>query len=340
MKHKCLASFLVFLLFFTIAGIIGFYQVQKLSSANLLIKILNESGIYNNLDSLGNILEQSNRDQSPQSKIYFLALAKNIDPNWVRSQVEVNLPLLMDYLNSRNSNLDITFDLRKYKENLPENFREAIAETASDLPPCQEGQPQTQDNFPTCLSAGVTPEQISTQISAADIQSLVNEVHDTYKLSEVVKNPDKTFSQAKLILKILNIGFIASVILSIIFLGLLAILGLSYWPAILRWIGFALALPAGLNLAMDGIWQLVQGSIQDQFIKGFNPDYLPIINPLIGSLSRNLLKPGFIISGIIFGVGLVLIIISYAIPHPPEPEGQTKQTPSSSPPDSGLSEAK
>jgi len=353
MKHKCLASFLVLLLFFSISGIIVFYQVQKLTSANFLIKILNESRIYNNIDSFGKIIEQGNQDQSPQSKIYFQALAKNIDPNWVKSQIEVNLPKFMDYLNSSNPNLDITFDLRKYKENLPQNFREAIAETASDLPPCQEGQAQIEDNFPTCLPTGVSAEQISTQISAADIQSLVNEVHDTYNLSEVVKNPDKTFSQVRLILKILNIGLIVSVILTIILLGLLVILGLSYRPAILRWTGVALVLPSGLNLLLDGVYQLVQPNIQGAVLKGLNPQVLPIISPIIGTLSQNLMKPGFLISAIIFSVGFILIILSYALPHPPSPPSQgsgvaggpepkppAQNKPVAPAPSTGLAEAK
>ncbi len=117
MKHKCLAAFIVFLLFFTISGIIGFYQVQKLTSPDFVIKTLNESGIYNNLDNLGEILSQSSEEQSPQSKMYFRALTKNVDPNWVQSQVEVNLPLFIVYLSGKKPTLDVTFNLTRYKAN-------------------------------------------------------------------------------------------------------------------------------------------------------------------------------------------------------------------------------
>ena len=332
MKHKCLAAFIVFLLFLTISGIIGFYQVQKLTNPDFVIETLNESGIYNNLEGLGDVLAQSDKEQSPQSKIYFRALAKNVDPNWVQSQIEINLPLFTDYLSRKTPTFDVTFDLRKYKENLPASFREAITETSKELPTCKEGQPQTQDNFPTCLPAGTTPEQIVSQISDSDIQSMVNEIPNTYNLSDAVKNPEKTFYGPKLAFTIMNIGLIVLIVLTIIFLGLLAILGLSYWPAILRWIGLALVLPAGLNLLMDGIWQLIQASVQGEFLKGINPQVLPIVTPLIETLNQNLMKPGFLISGIIFGVGLILIILSYALPHPPEPKpipktGNTASTP-------------
>lgn len=336
MKHKCLAAFLVFLLFFTISGIIGFYQVQKLTSPDFVVQTLNESGIYNNLDNLGDLLAQSNKEQSPQSKMFFRALTKNVDPNWVKSQIETNMPLFTNYLSGKNQTLDIVFDLTKYKQNLPASLKQAIEETAKELPSCQEGQPQTQDNFPICLPQGTTPEQITAQISPSNLQSLVNEIPNTYKLSDAVKNPEKTFYGPRLAYKILNIGFIALIILTIIFLGLLAILGLSYWPALLKWIGLALVLPAGLNLLLDGIFILTQISIQNSILKGVNPQFLPIMTPIIESLNRNLMKPGFLISGIIFGVGLILIILSYAIPHLPEPKiakpsAPPPQSPQSSP---------
>ncbi len=186
------------------------------------------------------------------------------------------------------------------------------------MPTCQEGQPTTQDGFPSCLPQGTTPEQVSSQISAAEIQSLVNEIPDTYKLSEGIKNPEKTFSGAKLGFTIMNIGSIILIVLTIILLGLLVILDLTYWPAMLRWAGLALVLPAGLNLLLDGIFFLTQTSIQNSVLKGVNPQFTPIVMPIIETLNRNLMKPGFLISGIIFAVGLILIILSYALPHPPE----------------------
>lgn len=327
MKHKCLAAFIVFLLFFTISGIIGFYQVQKISKPEFVIKVLNESGIYNNLDSLGEIIAQSDEEQTPQSKMYFRALTKNVDPSLVKSQIEVNLPLFTDYLSSKTSTLDVTFDLKKYKANLPASIKEAILETAKELPTCQGDQAPTQDDFPTCIPAGTTPEQIAAQISPANIQAMVDEIPDTYKLSEGIKNPNQTFYGARLGFTIMNIGFIALIVLTIIFLGLLALLGLSYWPSILRWIGLALVLPAGLNLLMDGIFLLVQSTVQTSGLKGVNAQYLPIVTPIFESLNRNLMKPGFLISGIIFGAGLILIILSYAIPHPSELKPPTKPTP-------------
>lgn len=324
MKHKCLAVFIVFLLFFTISGIIGFYQVKKMINPQFVIINLNQSGIYNNLDILGDILAKSGKEQNPQSKMYFRALSKNIDPTWVQSHVEVNLPLFTNYLCKKTPTLDVVFDLTKYKENLPASFQEAILETSKELPTCEAGQPQTQDNFPTCLPHGTTPEQISSQITAADIQSLVNEIPDTYKLSDSIKNPEQTFRGAKLAFTILNIGFIALIVLSIILLGILALMGLSYWPAIPRWLGLALVLPAGLNLILDGVFSLVQTSVQSSALKGINPQYLPIVTPILETLNRNLMKPGFIISGLVFGVGLILIILSYAVPHPPENKSEIR----------------
>lgn len=327
MRHKCLASLIVFILFFTISAVIGFWQTKKIASPDFVIKTLNESGIYNNLDTLGDLLAQSEKEQSTQAKVYFRALTGNINPTWVQGQVESNLPLFINYLLSNQPALNVVFDLREYKKTLPESFKEALEETVKELPICSQGQVSEQNqDFPSCIPQGTTPEQMAAQLTPEDIQSLVNEIPDTYRLSEVIKNPEQTFGRAKLAFSLMNIGFIVLITISIILLGLLAILGRAYWPSIPRWIGLALALPAGLNLLLDGIWLFLQGSVQSEILKGFNPQFLPVIAPLVETLNRNLIRPGFLISGIIFGAGFILIILSYAIPHPPEPKPVPKPT--------------
>ena len=211
-----------------------------------------------------------------------------------------------------------------YKQTLPETTKIVLTEEIQNLPVCQTGESIENNQIPTCIPQGTNADQIVAQITPEDYQHLVNEVPDTIQFTDLVKNPDQTFARAKISFQILRWGLILTIILSIIFLGILALMGLGYWPSILRWFGVALVIPAGANLLAVGLWQLLHLTIQNQILSGFNPQALPYVTPIIETLNNNFLKPATVFSSVIFILGLIMIILSYALSHPPEPRPPAK----------------
>lgn len=326
MKHKCLASFIVFLLFFSISGVIGFYQIKNITSAEFIKKTLSDSDIYKNI---GNLVIESLKSQPKdpemldrQNNFYIKALSKDIDPSWAKKEVEKGITSFVDYISEKKLSSDITFDLSDYKKNLPENFREAFYEELKTLSVCPAGE-QPKQEIPECIPEGTTPEQIASLLTQEDINSFVNEVPDNLNLSETIKKSEQTFHRIKLAYKIIKYGFVASILLSIILLIILILIGLPSWSSIFRWTAVALLIPSGLNLLMDGIWFLIRPSIEQQLMSGLNSSIGPYLAPIISSLDKNLLLPGLYISGLIFIIGLVLLIISYIIPRPIQEKPQT-----------------
>lgn len=298
MRHQCLAAFIVFVLYLTISTFLGLVEIKTLTHPETITKTLNEANFYQNLPKLIEDNLVNNPKNDPQTKALLTGIMQSIDPKTVKTEVEKNASPFFDYLLGRTPILNVSFDLRDFKQNLKTKLPDILS------------QEQNIQN------ANSTDELLKT-------------IPDTYNLSQV-KDIDKTFANAKLAFKILNILYLASIILSLILIGLLALLGRGYWPSIPRWIGLSLILPAGSFLIFDLFAKALPQILMGQYSKGIDPEIVKLINPLILSLSKNTLTISFLYSGIFFGLGFVLILLSYILPHPPEPKPVAK-TPSPQP---------
>ena len=311
MKHRCLASFIVFVLFFSILAVMGFGQVRLILRAKFVGNFLEKSNIYNNLGNIGQQLSESSKD--PQSKETILTITNSIDPAWLKKEINNNLTPFFDYLWGKNSNLNIVIDITPFKAKLPSNFQATLSEMVKSLPPaCQPGQVSssaTGENAPSCIDAQ----------TRANLQ-ILSQMPNTINLGDYFKNPDQVFARTKLTFTIIKIGFWAGLILSLILIGVLVLLGRGWWPSIPRWIGLALVLPSGAALLSNLSWQAIQPSLQSQILAGLNPQAKPIIEPIITAFGGQTFTSGLILAGSIFAFGLILIILSYALPHPPEPK--------------------
>jgi len=276
MRHKCLASFIVFILYFSISGLIMFAEVKDLAKAKTLIKVLAQSGIYEKLPQYAETLVNSQND--PQTKTLTLGIAQSIDPKFIQSEIEKNAEPFLAYLNGKQNLPNISFDLRSFKVKLQSKL----------------------------------PRDSSSQI-------FITQIPDTYGLAQI-KNPDQIFGRAKLTFKVINYGYLVSLIVSILMIIFLVLLGLSWWPAILRWVGWGIFLPAFSMLVFTFISLAIPKILLGKYGTNLDPEIIKMINPVIEALNNATKTISLLYSGIISGLGFVLLFLSYILPHPPEPK--------------------
>ncbi|MDZ7586158.1 MAG: hypothetical protein U0946_00245 [Patescibacteria group bacterium] len=323
MRHKCLAAFIVLILYFSITTFVCLVEFKILTKPKTITTTLAESGIYENLPKFIEQLYVKDKKTDLQTKILITGLIKSINPQVIKAEIEKNSESFLNYLNGKTTTPNVTFDLQDLKSNLKNNLPGILTKEMVNLPACAPGiepNPSGNSGLPECIPQGTTPEQMQQAMQTSNyVDEIVKEIPDTYSLGQI-KNIDKTFANIKLAFKILNIAYYASIIISLILLGCLALLGRAWWPSIPRWIGVSLILPSGslllLNLLSKALPQILSG----QIYKGFDPEIVKFINPVIESVNNNTLEISFIYSGVIFAVGLILIVLSYVLPHPPEPK--------------------
>ena len=330
MRYKCLAAFIVFVLFFSITGTIIFAQTRSMLSANFINQILKEANFYDSANQLLKTIATSDKS-AVESKILLQSVGVSINPTNFQQEIEKNLPQIMNYLNNQGSLENISFDLRTFKNNfsniVPNDLSSIIDDQLNSLPPCPEDFVYESPLNLTCLPVSLPKDQIKADLlKSFDINQLLDDVPDTYKLSDITSS-EKTFKSAKTVFNILKWGFWINLVLSIILILLLIILGLKYWPSIPRWVGFSLALPSAVLLIFGLLSNMFSPILITQISQSLSSALSQLLIPIIETVNHKTVASSLLISGIVFAVGIVLIIISYAVPHPPEPKPAENQIP-------------
>ncbi|HLB95659.1 MAG TPA: hypothetical protein VJK26_02010 [Patescibacteria group bacterium] len=320
MRHKCLASLLVFVLYFTISLFIGLAEIRTLLKTETILKTLSAAGIYESIPKYFELSMSQSKETEPQAKILGKAIADSIDPINLRTQVEKNLPPLLTYLNGRGELPDISLDLRIFKANLAAKLPAVFSEEIINLPSCEgEDNLQNPDEIPNCLPTGTTAGQLEQEFQKNNVSGdILKNIPDTWGLRNL-KNPEQFFGRARLSFKILNYSYWGSLITSIILIGFLVLLGRSYWPSIPRWVGLSLFLPGVSALLMTIVSIALPSILLGNYGRNIDPEILKMLNPLVISFNQASQKIALLYSGVITGLGFVLILLSYILPHPPEP---------------------
>lgn len=347
MRHKCLAVFLVFLLYLTITGLMVFSELKMITKVDFLKKTVVQSDIFQNLPKMAHTLAATNKSTDLKSKVLLEYYAQSLPANYLQTEFDKNIKPFVDYLTGQSPKPNVTINLQPLKQSLklnPDKLEAIVSSEVEKLSVCtaeeeQELQNQSNQNANnppseeqssgvSCRPAAISAKSMTTEImKEVQLDSLIDSFPDNYNLATDLKNPDQIFRGAKLAFKIINWGFWLDLILTLILMGFLALLGRSWWPSILRWIGWSLVLPSGLILLMNLSWNFLQTTIQNQLASGFDPQIYQSFKPLFETINQNILAASLLISGLIFGLGLILIILSYALPHPPEPKPTKPQSP-------------
>lgn len=347
MRHRCLASFIVFILFFTIYGFISFGVLRSVTTAKFLNSALASSNFYNNLQELANSLADSSGEQNFQGQIFIKLFGQLIEPADLRAQVEKNSTVFIEYLRNENSSLGVSFDLRNLKNAVKIKsgivLPPIVAEEVKTLPICEANQQPSQEI--NCIPADKSQVDFTNQLMENyNPDDLLKMLPDQFVLSDYIKDPAETFHGPRLFYTIIKIGFYVDLILSFIFIFFLILLGKSNPASIFRWAGAALMIPGAVSLLEVFLSKPLANIATQQIYAGMKHESIKFASPLIDAISANSLQIALIYSGAVFFLGLILIIISYIVPHDIVPH---KDSPAAIPPPAqptpgtgGLTEAK
>ncbi len=314
MKHPVLAVFIVIFLFFSLSIALTSFQLKKVTSANFIIQTLNQSGFYNNLPQL--VDEAFKGTQNASDNIAFKIVSSAVDPAYLRTQIEKNLPNFIAYLNGKRADPGVELDLRPLKTAVGNQtlsqLEQTISQELSTLPACTGTENSQSSNITNCRPTTLDTNQLSTSL-AESLKSnpLLGTSPDFYNLTENIPHPDTYFSNAKKAFKVLNLTFIISLAVSIIFIALLIILGRNPWQRALRWTGFGIMLPGAFHLVVVAIGKASLNPALSACATKANPTVAKFFKPIILVFANNIFNVSMFYAGILFFTGLVMIIVSY-----------------------------
>jgi len=343
-RHRCLASFIVFILFFTIYGFISFGVLRAVTTAKFLNSALASSNFYNNLQEFANSLADSSGEQNFQGQIFIKLFGQLIEPADLRTQVEKNSTAFIEYLRNEKSTLGVSFDLRNLKNAVKIKsgivLPSIVTEEVKSLPICEAGQQPSEEI--NCIPADKSQADFATELMENyNPDDILKMLPDQFVLSDYIKNPTQTFYGPRLFYIVIKIGFYVDLILTLIFIFFLILLGKSNPASIFRWAGAALMIPGAISLLEVFLSKPLANLATQQIYAGMKHESIKFVSPLIDAISANSLQIALIYSGAVFFLGLILIIISFIVPHkdiPPASTPPTSPTPNAG--GGGLTEAK
>lgn len=348
MKHKCLGSFIVFILFLTIYGFISFGVLRAITTAQFLNQALASANLYNNLDDLTNSLSESIENQNFQLKILIKLFGQLIEPADLQTQVEKNSLSFIDYLKSEKQTLDVSFDLKNLKSAITLRsgivLPPIITEELKNLPICEANQPVSKEI--NCLPADTTQADFAQKLMENyNPDDILKTLPDQLILTDYIKNPAQTLYGPRLFYTILKIGFYVDLILSLIFIFFLILLGKDNPSSLCRWIGAALMIPGGLSLIETFLSKPLANLATQQIYTSLKPESIQFVSPLVDALTSRSVNITLIYAGAVFFLGLILIIISFIVRNVRNvpPKTTASSPPPAQPPTpatGGLTEAK
>ncbi|MEK7143127.1 MAG: hypothetical protein AAB785_02865 [Patescibacteria group bacterium] len=341
MRHKCLAALIVFVLFFSVSGFISFWEIRYLTKpeSNFLPKILDQSGFYGNLDELtASIFQNQSTQNNPQTEILTKLIASSLEPVYLKQQVEKNYQPFLSYLNRKTIKPEVVFDLRPFKnilrQNAPEKIENYTDEIIDKLPVCEEDivpTDQKEQEMPACIPRNTTPDTYKQQIvKNLSPNELLKDVPDQYNLATDLKDPEKTFFKTKIVFLIFKIGFWGNLILTLILIGCLYLLSRPWWRSFLGWTGWTLIFPSGSIMLLNFFAGFMQKITADQLNLVQNKELILLLQPLLDKTTENTLALSYRLSGVILGLGIILVIISFFLPKPPPVPKPTPPVPAKS----------
>lgn len=329
MKHPVLGVFIIIFLFLSISVTLTGWQLKKTTSAKFIIKTLDQSGLYNNLPKL--VDEAFSSSQNGSDAIAFKIISTAVEPTYLKTQVEKNLPNFMAYLNGKRATPDVEIDFRPIKaavgsKSLAE-LEDIISQAMVALPTCTGSEDTSNGQIANCrpetMDAGTASASMAENLKN---NPLLGASPDTYNLAQNIADPDTYFANAKASFKVLNITFLVSLIISIVLLTLLFLMGLNPWQAGLRWTGYALMLPGAFHLVVSLVGKASINPGLTACASKVNPTTAALLKPVIAVFANNIFNISMFYAGILFFLGLVMIILSYIF-HAAIPEKEQNVQP-------------
>jgi len=290
---------------------VGFYKSE-------FMKIDLYSSVEKNMPE---IIEQTLGEEQKSEEL-IQAVQNTVKADWLKNKIEQNLDNVFDWFYGKTDSLNIVISI----SDLRENFFVEMEETYNTLPICtSKNIPEERSLQLTCRPPGKSFVEFKQEMESSSggefLQDFTFNEKPQQNIPKFLATPGKS---ANLIFYIL-LG------LSILILALLGIMAKDSLRSLFRWLGIPLAIPSFFLLILS-----LTGGISIKYIPStmfFVPadssmDFRPaskVFDPLIKTIASDLTNKKLIESGVIFGIALVLIIISFFFKKA-EPEiGQPEQ---------------
>lgn len=299
MKNKCLGVFLIFLVFpFIILSILELSIVRNLTTAKFYKQAFFSTNAYSKTEKL----IQSSSNQSETNIL--TTLAGNMNENWLKQNTEVNLDEYFKFLNGKSTLPNLAIDLTNLKKDLKPSA-DLPAETIKLIP--DKLSFDTYKEFLTKLESEVKAQGIQQDLG--DIQ---NQIKSAENISTQYKNNLEAARRSFMYGKII---YYAILIFTLLLLLAIALGAKSSWASVFRWIGNALIYPSGVL----AIFMYIASSGSAACVKVFDKlntssDIKILLKDMCFYLIKQFTENTLKFSLIVFGIGAILIIISYIIP--------------------------
>lgn len=307
MHNKCLGVFLVFITFpLVILSILELSFLRDFTRSDFYKTLLSQSNAY---QETSNLVQNS---FNPSQTNILTMISQNIDANWLRTNTEQNLDNLFSFLNGKKPEANLAIDLTILKQNLKPTA-DAPEEVIAIIP-----NQLTIDSYQTFLtnleqvikqqSAG---NEISAQMAQEDIVNVQSQIQNANNISRQYQNNLNNAKRGFLLGKIFGFVILGLTLLMLLFIALASRKDIA---GIFRWVGNALIYPGAVMSAFFYI--LSKGKPTCIRIIGnldISAETKTIITGIAGSAIQKISHDGMTVAFSIFGLGFLLIIVSYFI---------------------------
>jgi len=301
MRNKCLGVFLVLV---TIPLVM--LSILQLASSGLL-----SSQFYKNFFTKNNLYEKFVLilPQKDSSQDIIAAFSQSIDANWLKVNTEKNLDAFFAYLFNKTSTFDFNIDTSVLKTNpssdIPEDLQKILPDTLT-LETYGEFLTNTKDQFLK------NSKELDQEIAQKDLQDINKQIEDFGTFKDKFSQNTKAIQTSFLYFKI---GLWVIYGLTLLMLVVVGLAARRYWPAILRWIGQAIFIPALLlvmiSFLLPKFFIDFYHPLQNLKVTTESKDFImTTYNGLVNTASFNVSR----VSLAFALVGLLLIILSYILP--------------------------
>ncbi|OGD57439.1 hypothetical protein A2V71_03395 [Candidatus Berkelbacteria bacterium RBG_13_40_8] len=304
MQNRCLGVFLIFLVVpLVFLSILEIVFLSDFTSSRFYKNLLTKNNSYSQSAELiqkGNI----------ESGNFLADAAQNINASWLQENVEYNLDALFNFLGGKTATSQMSINLTNLKKNLtpiPDLSADAIAMIPDRL---------TFDSYKTFLEdlKGDLEKQSQGQqaLIAQDIEDINSQIQTVDNLSAQFDNNLSSAKQAFFLAKVIAYVIFA---LTLMLLVIIAIICRRHPPAIFRWVGDALFIPAlVLFLATLFSQQLITNYLSPLRIFKLTQETQSLVVPLYRTSINEIFSDIIKISFIVAFIGLSFIVLSYILP--------------------------
>lgn len=304
MQNKCLGVFLIFLAIpLVILSILELVFITNFTSSLFYKNLLLKSNSYSQAEKL---LQQSNVEQGS----FLSDMAESINASWLKQNTENTLDEFFKFLNGKTTSQNISIDLTAFKKNLtptPDLPADAITMIPDKL---------TFNSYKKFLEDLKSDLETQSQGQAAlvsqDIADINNQIKEADNLSKQFDNNLSTIKRSFFFTKVMAYIIFG---LTLLILIIIALISRSFPPAIFRWVGDALFIPAGfLTLVAFAFQNILTRSLDPLRMLKLTIETRNFLLPLYKTLLSHIFSDIIKISFIIALIGLSFIIFSYILP--------------------------